>query len=49
MPDTDVLIKPIYKKIEVPNTPDNPKTGRYYLFGILVLIVFTKNYKKKRA
>ena len=39
MPDTDVLIKPVYRKIPDNNTPNNPKTGRSILFVFFILIL----------
>ena len=56
MPDTDVVITPIYKKIElidVPNTIKNPNTGTgmYVIISIIVLVFSSSIYlimKKKK-
>ncbi len=45
MPDVDVTIKPIYKKLDVPdnnqnNIPNNPKTGASIISLIVLMIIF---------
>lgn len=50
MPDSDVVIQPLFKKIEDPNYIINPETGRNCLFFVLIMIIiFTiKITKRKR-
>ena len=45
MPDVDVTIKPIYKKLDVPdnnqnNIPNNPKTGASLISLMVLMIIF---------
>ena len=50
MPDSDVIIQPLFKKIANPNYIINPETGRNCLFFVLIMIIiFTiKITKRKR-
>ena len=51
MPDTDVTIKPIYRKIEVDNKKDiikNPKTGIGISLIILIIVFVISHYIKKQ-
>ena len=51
MPDTDVVIKPLYRKIETnkPETLTNPKTGNKTIIIFLLIIVcaITMFFRKK--
>lgn len=45
MPDVDVTIKPVYKKLDVPdnnqnNIPNNPKTGASIISLVVLMIIF---------
>ena len=49
MPDTDVLIKPVYRKIQVDNNITNPKTSHALtVLLIFALVIIISHFVKKR-